>query len=437
MKEPVVHVGIMSAAEVALQLQTPYCCNGTQLCGPLKAEVCDGQIVCGPLVAQQLHFEPTDEQGRFCIENVVIGVQFHWQRLQSQTFQGALTLRLIEGKIQIINEVRAEDYLRSVIGSEMNSTASAELLKAHAVISRSWLLCRILRDNPLEPFPIEHDDASDTADRIVRWYGRDEHTDYDVCADDHCQRYQGIGHVVPQAVDAAIEATRGMVLTYEGSVCDARFYKCCGGATETYPTAWEQRHVPYLQAVRDDKDQQPLPDLTKETEAQAWIAAAPDCFCHTDDPALLRQVLNDYDLETSDFFRWQVHLSQEQLQQLLLHKSGIDFGDIFALNPLERGKSGRISLLEIVGSKRTVRVGKELEIRKWLSDSHLYSSAFWVETGNDGTDVPPYFVLHGAGWGHGVGLCQIGAAAMGAQGYEYDQILSHYYPHTTITKIYE
>ena len=293
MEEPKVRVGIMAAEEVRFVLLTPYICGQKTLSGTQTARIEGGQILCGEFRGTELHFEAISEEARFSVEDVVIGVRFHWQRLQKQTFQGALTLCLIEGKIQIINEIGAEDYLRSVIGSEMNATASLELLKAHAVISRSWLLCRIMRDNPLEPFPVQKEDGAESEDRVVRWYGRDEHRFYDVCADDHCQRYQGLGHIHSETVDIAVEATRGEVLTYGGTVCDARFSKCCGGVSETYDTAWEDRRVPYLQAIRDDRPEASLPDLTQEAEARAWINATPNSFCNTSDKGLLRQVLND------------------------------------------------------------------------------------------------------------------------------------------------
>ena len=327
-----------------------------------------------------------------------------------------------------------EPYLFSVIASEMSASASPALLRAHAVISRSWVLAQIAkRDSPSRTKGSRNEPQKKDPYSRIRWYDREEHTLYDVCADDHCQRYQGItrtfGH--ERAVREAIEATWGEVLTYDGTICDARFSKCCGGVSETFESCWEEVPRPYLIPVRDSEATKELPDLTDEAAAERWITTHPESYCDTQNPAVLGQVLNGYDRETSDFYRWQVSYTAEELSELVARRSGIDFGTILNLVPVERGASGRLVRLKIVGTKRAMIIGKELEIRRILSETHLYSSAFVVRReGNR-------FILLGAGWGHGVGLCQIGAAVMGAKGIPYDCILLHYYTGARIEKLYE
>ena len=333
----------------------------------------------------------------FSLHGVTIGKEFHWQQQETQTFQGSLILRIIDGELHAINRIAIEDYLTSVIASEMSGTSSIELLKAHAVISRSWLLAQL---NPHPSAPHREEQKG-----VIRWYDREAHTHFDVCADDHCQRYQGVHRKITAQVHEAIRATRGIVLSYEGEVCDARFSKCCGGITELYESCWDDTPHPYLSVVRDP-------------------------FCNTNDPKILSEVLNHYDQGT-DFYRWTVEYTQEELSELVRRRGGFDYGDIVDLIPIERGPSGRIIRLQIVGTKATRIIGKELEIRRTLSETHLYSSAFEVEKEGD------TFVLHGSGWGHGVGLCQIGAAVMGAKGYKYDEILSHYYPNASLTEWYK
>ena len=394
-----VKVGILKAQEIRVVFHSAYLLDGKSLVGEH----------CFTPTAEERLFVPAEKGASFTLKEVVIGIGFHWERKEDQTFCGALLLKMEEGQVRAINVVPVETYLTSVISSEMSANASLELLKAHAVISRSWLM-RILNDN------VDDNDKLSTVncqlstincqlstDHIIRWYDNEAHVGFDVCADDHCQRYQGITRQSnPQVVDA-IEATRGLVLTYEGKICDARFSKCCGGMTEVFESCWENIRHPYL-------------------------VAKPDPYCNTKDKCILSQVLNNYDQETVDFYRWTVSYTTDELSELVSRKSGIDFGRILDLVPQERGASGRIITLKIIGEKRTLTVGKELEIRKWLSESHLYSSAFEVEKTVDG------FILHGKGWGHGVGLCQIGAAVMGDQGIPYDEILSFYYPHAELTK---
>ena len=365
----------------------------------------------------------TPEHPTFLLNNVRIGIGFHWDRLEDQEFEGTLEIRNnADGTQTAINRLDVEDYLSSVITSEMSATSSLELLKAHAVISRSWVLRPIISPSTCTDKP----DLSDP-DRHVIWYERDAHEGFDVCADDHCQRYEGITRrdEHPEAaanVQQAIDATRGQVLMYDGKVCDARFYKSCGGATELFENAWANEHYDYLEAVRDEIGT-PLPDLTIEENAQDFIRTAPSAYCNTNDQAILSQVLNNYDQETKDFYRWTVKYTKEELSDIIRERSGIDFGEILDLVPIKRGPSARLYEMQIVGSKRTMVIGKELEIRKWLSKSHLYSSAFVVDRNEAGD-----YILTGAGWGHGVGLCQIGAAVMAAKGFTYEQILSHYFP---------
>ena len=365
---------------------------------------------------------------------MTIGVKFHWERREDQTFRGALKL-IVEGdRLTAINELGIEEYLLSVISSEMSATASLELLKSHAVISRSWLLAQIQKNKalagqkPVSCFRTDHE--------LIRWYDREDHDHFDVCADDHCQRYQGITRESTPIVGQAIEATRGEILTYDGQICDARFSKCCGGVMERFSSCWENRDFPYLVALRDDRNEHDFPDLTVEENARRWICESPEAFCNTTDKRVLSQVLNNYDQETTDFYRWSVAYTQQELAALIREKSGIDFGQIVDLKPVERGTSGRLIRLQIQGTRQTLTIGKELEIRRTLSPSHLYSSAFIVEREEVVDGIPQRFVLRGAGWGHGVGLCQIGAAVMGEQGYDYRHILLHYFAGATIEKLY-
>lgn len=374
-----------------------------------------------------LEFTPTSELGdSFSIEGVTIGVKFHWERKECQRFRGALRLVASEGKITVINAVSVEEYLKSVISSEMSATASLNLLRAHAVISRSWLLAQIEAKHTETPEAIIRDHDGER----IRWWDRSNHLLFDVCADDHCQRYQGITRISSETAIGAVSDTRGEVLTYDGKICDARFSKCCGGMLETFETCWDDTPHPYLASHRDTLAEQTTPDLTDEKAAREWITGSPESFCNTAEERILRQVMNNYDLETRDFYRWTVSYTTETLSELFARKTGLDLGTITELTPLTRGKSGRISRLRVNGTKGSAVIGKELEIRRALSESHLYSSAFVVERTADG------FRLRGAGWGHGVGLCQIGAAVMGDMGYDYRTILHHYYKDAEITKIY-
>lgn len=396
----------------------------------MKHEIAVGVMTAPKIEAVIPGPHSTPERPTFLLKNVRIGIGFHWDRLEDQEFEGTLEIRdNADGTQTAINRLDVEDYLSSVITSEMSATSSLELLKAHAVISRSWVLRPIISPSTCTDKP----DLSDP-DRHVVWYERDAHEGFDVCADDHCQRYEGITRrdEHPEAaanVQKAIDATRGQVLMYDGKVCDARFYKSCGGATELFENAWANEHYPYLEAVRDEIGT-PLPDLTIEENAQAFIRTSPSAYCNTTDARVLSQVLNNYDQETKDFYRWTVQYTAAELSDIIRERSGIDFGEILDLVPIKRGPSARLYEMQIVGSKRTMVIGKELEIRKWLSRSHLYSSAFVVDRNEQGD-----FILTGAGWGHGVGLCQIGAAVMADKGYTYEQILAHYFPGSELKTI--
>ncbi len=452
--EPYVTVGIVSAEKISFRLNAPYSVSARTAetdsdegiaydkhtaSGAEEAEIAGGKILWRGKRYSALSFAPTNDSASFSLDDVTIGVNFHWERRETQTFEGSLRLIVTDGKICAINKLPVERYLVSVISSEMRATSSLELLKAHAVISRSWLLAQMRqRRNGIKEADgaDKHIDATDT---IVKWYNRQDHTLFDVCADDHCQRYQGITMASSPHVEEAVRLTRGKILAYGGNICDARFGKCCGGVTEEYQYCWDNTPKPYLSAVRDIMDSSSeAPDLTVEDAARRWIMSEPESMCNTSDQQVLSQVLNDYDLETHDFYRWHVEYTQKELHDLLESKTNTDFGTITAITPLKRGRSGRIWLLKITGTRHTMTIGKELEIRRVLSPSHLYSSAFVVDTtGTDeSTGAPTGFRITGAGWGHGVGLCQIGAAVMGEHGCKYDQILLHYYRGARIATIY-
>ncbi|MBI9071289.1 MAG: SpoIID/LytB domain-containing protein [Melioribacteraceae bacterium] len=374
----------------------------------------------------------------FVINDVVIGVDFHWEQKENQRFQGSLKLLVEDGKIVAVNVLSVENYLISVISSEMSANSSIELLKAHAIISRSWLLAQIDKQKELDTSGNDYIPVIETEDEFIKWYDREDHKLYDVCNDDHCQRYQGITKAYTEKVRAAVNATEGMVLKYKNKICDARFSKSCGGIAEDFENVWEPVKHDYLVKTIDYKyepDDFDL-DLTKEKAAEAWIRKSPAAFCNTSDEKILSQVLLDYDQETTDFYRWKVEYSQNEIAELINGKSAWDFGDIIDLIPIERGVSGRLIKLKIVGSKKTLIIGKELEIRRILSKSHLYSSAFVIDKDMIVDNVPGKFILTGAGWGHGVGLCQIGAAVMGEMGYSFDAILLHYFKGASIQKDY-
>ena len=443
MTEPQIAVGILSGKEIEFSFPIKFISSdGTESSGMQKAIYWDGKIHWQGKEYNELSFTPQQGASAFFeLKDVTIGINFHWERKEVQKFKGELKI-IVEGEqLTAINVISIEEYLISVISSEMSATASLELLKAHAVISRSWLVNKLRVENgewrvTLQPDSAAHSQLSILNSQLIKWYDHEAHKNFDVCADDHCQRYQGITRAsTPQAIEA-VSATRGEVLMYKGAICDARFSKCCGGAFEEFQNCWENVKHPYLIRQRDSKTEKQLPDLTIETEADKWIRTSPVAFCNTQDKKILSQVLNNYDQETADFYRWKVSYSQQELSELIHQRSGIDFGQIIDLIPVERGTSGRLVRLKIVGTLRTLIIGKELEIRRTLSTSHLYSSAFVVDK-EYGDELPSRFILTGAGWGHGVGLCQIGAAVMGEQGYKYEEILSHYYPGSTLEKQYK
>ncbi len=436
-KEPIVSVGIVSASKLCFSLNAPYTVCSLEQCGKQVVELSEGRILWENNFYDELLFEPNDAQSSFTLEDVTIGVNFHWERKEAQTFLGKLRFIVENNNICAINELPVETYLISVISSEMRATSSLELLKAHAVISRSWLLAQMEQRKAENSNVVNQPLLFKTDNEIVRWYDREDHKHFDVCADDHCQRYQGITKAANKHVVEAIKQTAGEILTSRGEICDARYSKCCGGAVEEFQYCWENIRKPYLQALPDTMpDTTSLPNLTNEAVARQWILSSPNAFCNTTDQKVLSQVLNDFDQETTDFYRWIQIYSQAEVKQLLEENLGVLFGDIIDLIPLERGKSGRIYRLKIIGTQRTLIIGKELEIRRALSKSHLYSSAFVIEKVDIKDGVPQQFIIKGAGWGHGVGLCQIGAAMMGVQGYRYDEILLHYYKSAEITKAY-
>ena len=436
-KEPIVSVGIVSASKLCFSLNVPYAVCSLERCGKQVVELSEGRILWENNFYDELLFEPNDAQSSFTLEDVTIGVNFHWERKEAQTFLGKLRFIVENNNICAINELPVETYLISVISSEMRATSSLELLKAHAVISRSWLLAQMEQRKAENNNAVKQPSLFKTDNEIVRWYDREDHKHFDVCADDHCQRYQGITKAANKHVVEAIKQTAGEILTSRGEICDARYSKCCGGAVEEFQYCWENIRKPYLQALPDTMpDTTSLPNLTNEAVARQWILSSPNAFCNTTDQKVLFQVLNDFDQETTDFYRWTQIYSQAEVKQLLEEKLAMQFGDIIDLIPMERGKSGRIYRLKIIGTQRTLIIGKELEIRRALSKSHLYSSAFVIEKVDIKDGVPQQFIIKGAGWGHGGGLCQIGAAMMGVQGYRYDEILLHYYKSAEITKAY-
>lgn len=435
--QPYVHVGIVCASSVDFSLNGKYVAKGEINTGKQHVEFSEGGILWNGNLYRELTFSPNDIDVSFSLDNVTIGINFHWQRQERQTFEGVLKLVVEADKICAINCLPVEKYLASVISSEMKATSSLELLKAHAVISRSWLLAQMERRHRQDAGGSGFFSFVKKDDELIRWYDRDDHTIFDVCADDHCQRYQGITKENNIHVEQAVKDTCGEILTYDGQICDARFSKCCGGVTEEFQYCWENKSQPYLVAIRDSDDGQAvLPDLSNEAEAEKWIRSCPESYCNTNNRTILSQVLNDYDQETSDFYRWKVEYGQDELKRLIENNLKVSLGQIVDLIPIERGRSGRICKLKIVGTLRAFTIGKELEIRRALSETHLYSSAFVVDKLDVIGGVPSRFVLHGAGWGHGVGLCQIGAAVMGEKGYKYDEILLHYYRGAEIKKIY-
>ncbi|WP_299234273.1 SpoIID/LytB domain-containing protein [uncultured Bacteroides sp.] len=438
MEKPYINVGIVTGKEISFTLNGKYLTQeGEVITGKLKASATgNGEISFGTKKTESIELTPEDNNCSFTLHNVTIGISYHWERQEEQTFTGKLKLITDGDNVIAINILPVEDYLVSVISSEMSATSSLEFLKSHAVISRSWLLAQIENRDRKNIHKSSQQNSTKDENCIIRWYDREDHKLFDVCADDHCQRYQGITKASNPSVAKAVKETEGMVLMYSDEICDARFSKCCGGISETFDTCWEDKDYPYLQPVIDNSENNDIPGLSIEENAEKWIRTTPAAFCNTHDEKVLKQILNNYDQETTDFYRWKVKYSQKEISELIHRKTGIEFGDIKDLIPMQRGKSGRISRLKIVGTLRTVTIGKELEIRRALSESHLFSSAFVVDKTEVAGSVPSEFTITGAGWGHGVGLCQIGAAMMGEKGYSYDKILLHYYKGAEIRKVY-
>ena len=440
-KQPNVTVGIVSGQKIHFSLNKPYLAKGETVMGEQVVEFSEGGVLWNGNQYSKLTFHPQSADASFSLSDVTIGVNFHWERKETQTFLGTLRFVVEADKICAINELPVEKYLESVISSEMSATSSLELLKAHAVISRSWLLAQMKKRREVAASGNNFFSFVKKDDMLIRWYDREDHTIFDVCADDHCQRYQGITKETSPHVAEAIRQTLGQVLLDGEDICDARFSKCCGGETEEFQYCWEDTPKSYLTAVRDlvlGVKNEEYSSLQDEATAERWIRSNPPAFCNTTDKKILSQVLNDYDQETADFYRWKVTYSQEKIQQLFEEKLKMNFGSILDMKAVERGKSGRISKLQIIGTEKTFTIGKELEIRRALSDTHLYSSAFVVDKyDKDEQGVPQRFEIIGAGWGHGVGLCQIGAAVMGEQGYAYNDILLHYYQGAEIKQLYK
>jgi SpoIID/LytB domain protein len=432
MKQPIIKVGILTDQQSAkFFLNGPFAMNE-------KHKVVDagftvtvkGEMIClhqeNKIIDEQKEFvfKPKGKKSNFDIDNVVIGIDFHWEQREKETFEGNLLVINRYGKLLLINEIEVEKYLQSVISSEMNSESPYEYLKAHSIISRSWLLSQL--DETKNEASKQHNFTL-TENEIIKWYDREDHKDFDVCADDHCQRYQGITKIRDNKALAAVKETFGMVLTYKGRICDTRYSKCCGGFSEEFKNVWQDNEVPYLKSIYDFESPR-FDDLYSEEKAVEFINSQPEAYCNTRDSELLRTILLDYDQTTVDFFRWKLEMKQLALVTLLKLKMGIDFGEILELKPLERGSSSRIKKLKIIGSKKEVTIGKELEIRRALSEKHLYSSAFTIENiYRKDSKVPIKFILRGAGWGHGVGFCQIGGAVMASKGKKFKEILQHYF----------
>lgn len=437
MKEPKVSVGIMFEPEIEFTLNSEFISNGSALTGEQKVAYSKGKILWRGTLCESLEFTPVNEQeASFKLKGVTIGINFHWERKEDQVFKGSLKFIVENGKLTAINLLGVEEYLTSVISSEMSATASLELLKAHAVISRSWLLAQIEKNKEIVDSKSVYSTMKVTEDELIKWYDREDHVNFDICADDHCQRYQGVTRASTEIVKQAINETRGQLLMYGGKICDARYSKSCGGVFEKFENCWEEIDHPYLVAKRDVVPSVAIPDLTVESNAREWILSSPESFCNTSDKKVLSQVLNNYDQETIHFYRWRVEYPVAQISELIARRSGTDYGVVSDLIPVERGTSGRLTKLRIVGSKRERTIGKELEIRRTLSESHLYSSAFVIDKEVDANGKCVKFILRGAGWGHGVGLCQIGAAVMGEKGFAYDKILLHYFVGASLEKRY-
>lgn len=446
MTEPLIHVGILTENKIQFELYGDFSSEGFDdfFSGIFTATVENGKILCKSgktkiEISDEIIFNPENPSvDSFIVKDVIIGVKFHWERKERQRFTGSFKLLRVGDKITLINILSIEYYLTSVISSEMSAKCTLNLLKAHAIVSRSWLIAQIEKSKQIKNEKKEYKKVFENEDERIIWYDREDHENFDVCADDHCQRYQGITKVFTSIAREAVKQTRGIVVEYNGKTCDTRYSKSCGGISETFENVWEPTPLEYLKPVIDYKYE---PEnfnfnFSSENNATKWIIGKPPAFCNTSDKKILSQILLDYDQETKDFYRWQVEYSQEEIQILLKNKLGIDFGVIKDLIPVERGLSSRLIKLKIVGTNKVLTIGKELEIRRALSLTHLYSSAIVIEKYNIKEEIPEKFIIKGAGWGHGVGLCQIGAAVMAEQGYKFDEILLHYFKNARLKKIY-
>jgi len=444
-KEPKISIGILNDKKINIELYGEFKAEPIKLSlsGRISAELLNDKIIIkrGTDVFEfnnDVIFEPADPGlESFLIKDVIIGKKFHWERKEKERFTGVLRIIKESEKLTAINIIPIENYLLSVISSEMSAKSSLQLLKAHAIVSRSWLIAQLEKSKQMKKERKKYTEKR-TDNELIRWYDREDHVKYDVCADDHCQRYQGITKIFSDVARQAIEQTRGLVLTYKDEICDSRYSKSCGGVTESYENVWEPVRHNYLTSVIDYKFQQENFDLNfrDEKNAEKWITGNPSSFCNTREKKILSQILLDYDQETKDFYRWTQSYTQEELSSLIKEKTGIDFGEIIDLIPIERGESSRIYKLKIKGTHKEFTIGKELEIRRVLSASHLYSSAFIVIKEDIINNIPQKFLLKGAGWGHGVGLCQIGAAVMASKGYQFDEMLFHYFSDAKLQKIY-
>jgi SpoIID/LytB domain protein len=446
MNEPLINIGILTGKRIRLGFYGDYKTSQSNKIfnGLYKVELAGNKIVLSDKndkyeFTDNLIITPSDPTTEyFSIKDVVIGVQYHWERKEKQNFKGSIKILINDDALTVINQISLEDYLTSVVSSEMSPRCNLELLKAHAIISRSWVLAQLNKTKPVNNTKAEAKNLKDSDEERIRWYSREDHKLFDFCADDHCQRYQGITKIFTDSARQAIQVTKGLVLYYKNEICDTRFSKSCGGISEAFENVWEPVKHPYLTPVIDYKyeDDNFNLDFSKEKNARKWITSQPNAYCNTNDQKLLSQILLDYDQETTDFYRWKVEYTQEEISKLIKEKSKIDFGQIIDLVPIERGASGRLIKLKIIGTKKTLIIGKELEIRKTLSRAHLYSSAIIIDKQNIATGIPQKFIIYGAGWGHGVGFCQIGAAVMSELGYKFDEILTHYYKNSILKKIY-
>ncbi len=438
-KEPVIKVGLVEEKQnIVGRFDGEFILpGGERMSGEFEARMDGSAVVLRAQDGREMRREEISCRSTgasFVMRNMVIGIHFHWERAEDETFRGDLRLVCDGAGIMAVNEIGVEEYLKSVISSEMSAGSPMELLKAHAMTSRSWLVAMLERQKSKEKKEGGLRRTTQTDDELIRWYDREDHARFDVCADDHCQRYQGVTKIMSRTAREAVEETRGKFLTSGGEICDARYYKACGGTTDVFASAWENQTVSYLQSISDAP--RPFAPIKTEREAARWLKSEPEAYCNTKDGKILRQILPSFDRETTDFFRWRVEYKREELETILNEKSGFNFGTLMDIVPVQRGPSGRIIRLKIVGSQKTLIVGKELEIRRWLSKSHLYSSAFIVETERDPEGIPLKITLIGGGWGHGVGLCQIGAAVMATKGKKAEEIVQHYFRSAELKKLY-